>query len=169
VIDLRASNEVQGIEDIDIPKTDVEFGIILSAPRMESNLHMYLERGNIIGFPSIDEPVEASEEDDSPTSAIHRKLGYSSFLYAATEEFAESLNDYELADPYSPKIEGVVKFFHDKKGYGFIEQNDDDETEDVFFHMAEIGGPDLEEGDRVRFEIIEEEEDGLRAKKLERI
>jgi CspA family cold shock protein len=62
-----------------------------------------------------------------------------------------------------------VKFFHDKKGYGFIEQNDDDETEDVFFHMAEIEGPDLEEDDRVRFEIIEEEEDGLRAKKLERI
>jgi CspA family cold shock protein len=168
VIDLRASNEVQGIEDIDIPKTDVEFGIILSAPRMESNLHMYLERGRILGLPSIDESVGSSEMDSSSTAAIHRKLGYSSFLYAATEEFAESLNEYELADPYSPKVEGVVKFFHDKKGYGFIEQNDDD-TEDVFFHMAEIEGPDLEEGDRVRFEVIEEEEDGLRAKKLERI
>ena len=40
--------------------------------------------------------------------------------------------------------EGTVKFFHDRKGYGFIERNDTDEDEDddVFFHMEDIEGPD---------------------------
>ena len=66
--------------------------------------------------------------------------------------------------------EGTVKFFHDRKGYGFIERDDTDEDadDDVFFHMEDVGGPDLEEGEEVRFEI-EEAEDGPRAKNLERI
>jgi CspA family cold shock protein len=66
--------------------------------------------------------------------------------------------------------EGTVKFFHDRKGYGFIERNDtdDDADDDVFFHMEDIEGPDLEEGQEVRFEV-EEADEGPRAKNLERI
>jgi len=63
-----------------------------------------------------------------------------------------------------------VKFFHDRKGYGFIERNDTDEDEDddVFFHMEDIEGADLEEGEEVRFEV-EEADQGPRAKNLERL
>ena len=65
--------------------------------------------------------------------------------------------------------EGTIGFFHDRKGYGFIERNDaDDEAEDVFFHMEDVGGPDLEEGEEVRFDV-EEADKGPRAKNLERI
>ena len=66
--------------------------------------------------------------------------------------------------------EGTVKFFHDRKGYGFIERDDTDEDadDDVFFHMEDIEGPDLEEGEEVRFEV-EEADEGPRAKNLERI
>jgi CspA family cold shock protein len=66
-------------------------------------------------------------------------------------------------------VEGTVKFFHDRKGYGFIERNDtDDEDDDVFFHMEDVGGPDLEEGEEVRFDV-EEADEGPRAKNLERV
>ena len=66
--------------------------------------------------------------------------------------------------------EGTVKFFHDRKGYGFIERNDTDEDadDDVFFHMEDIEGPDLEEGEEVRFEV-EEADEGPRAKNIERL
>jgi CspA family cold shock protein len=61
---------------------------------------------------------------------------------------------------------GVVDFFNDTGGYGFIETDEADE--DVFFHMEDVGGPDLEEGQEVEFEI-EEAEKGPRAKNLERL
>ena len=64
-------------------------------------------------------------------------------------------------------VEGEVTFFHDKGGYGFIDR-DDEEQDDVYFHMANIDGPDLEEGQRVEFEI-EDAEEGPRAVNLERI
>lgn len=49
--------------------------------------------------------------------------------------------------------EGIVKWFSDKKGYGFIEQED---GSDVFVHYTKveaIGFRSLKEGDRVVFEI----------------
>lgn len=61
---------------------------------------------------------------------------------------------------------GTVTFFHDRKGYGFIESDDADE--DVFFHMEDVGGEDLEEGQEVEFEI-EEADKGPRAIELERL
>lgn len=66
--------------------------------------------------------------------------------------------------------EGTVKFFHDRKGYGFIERNDTDEDadDDVFFHMEDIGGPDLEEGQDLEFDI-EQADKGPRAKNVERL
>jgi len=48
---------------------------------------------------------------------------------------------------------GVVKWFNDKKGYGFIEQED---GSDVFVHHSAInasGFKTLKEGDRVTFDI----------------
>jgi CspA family cold shock protein len=61
---------------------------------------------------------------------------------------------------------GTVAFFNDSGGYGFIETEDADD--DVFFHMEDVGGPDLEEGQDVEFEI-EEAEKGPRAKNLTRL
>ncbi len=48
---------------------------------------------------------------------------------------------------------GVVKWFSEKKGYGFIEQED---GPDVFVHFSGIvadGFKTLNEGDRVTFDI----------------
>ncbi|MDY7081797.1 MAG: cold shock domain-containing protein [Halobacteria archaeon] len=45
---------------------------------------------------------------------------------------------------------GTVDFFNDTGGYGFIDTDATEEGEDVFFHMDDVGGPDLEEGQEVR-------------------
>ena len=49
--------------------------------------------------------------------------------------------------------EGVVKWFNEKKGFGFIKKED---GQDVFVHYSAIKGQgfkSLGEGDRVRFEV----------------
>ncbi|WP_137198647.1 cold-shock protein [Halalkalirubrum salinum] len=61
---------------------------------------------------------------------------------------------------------GKVGFFNDTGGYGFIETDDSDD--DVFFHMEDVGGPDLEEGQEVEFEI-EQADKGPRATNLTRL
>ena len=62
--------------------------------------------------------------------------------------------------------EGTVKFFDSKKGFGFIQP--DDSEEDVFVHYSALameGFKDLQEGQRVSFEV-EEGEKGLRAENV---
>ena len=51
--------------------------------------------------------------------------------------------------------EGTVKWFNDRKGFGFIEREGD---EDVFVHHSAINGSGfktLAEGDQVTFEVEE--------------
>jgi len=59
-------------------------------------------------------------------------------------------------------LEGKVKWFNPRKGYGFIEAPD---GRDVFVHFSSIAGDGfktLDEGDTVLFDIVEGEK-GLRA------
>ena len=61
--------------------------------------------------------------------------------------------------------EGTIKWFNSKKGFGFIEQESGD---DVFVHFSAIemsGFKTLAEGERVQFEV-EENDKGLSAKKV---
>ena len=49
--------------------------------------------------------------------------------------------------------EGIVKWFNEKKGFGFIEREDGD---DVFVHHTAISGSGfktLDEGDQVTFDV----------------
>jgi len=54
-----------------------------------------------------------------------------------------------------PRVQGVVKWFNDAKGFGFIQR---ESGEDVFVHFASIAGEGfrtLTEGDRVEFDVVE--------------
>ncbi len=64
--------------------------------------------------------------------------------------------------------EGTVKWFSDKKGFGFIEQ---DGGESLFVHLSDIteeGFRTLKDGQRVRFEVEKTAVVG-RAKKVQTI
>ena len=64
--------------------------------------------------------------------------------------------------------EGIVKWFNEKKGYGFIQR---DEGADLFVHYTSIEMPGFKtliEGERVVFEI-EENERGPAAKNVQKL
>ena len=64
--------------------------------------------------------------------------------------------------------EGTVKWFSEKKGFGFIEQED---GEDVFVHFSSINAPGfktLAEGERVSFDV-EQGERGPVAKNVNKL
>lgn len=61
---------------------------------------------------------------------------------------------------------GVVKFFNESKGFGFI-ANDADGS-DIFVHITGLNGTTIREQDRVEFEVVEGKK-GLNAVKVRKI
>ncbi|MGE5301174.1 MAG: cold-shock protein [Acidobacteriota bacterium] len=65
-------------------------------------------------------------------------------------------------------VEGTIKWFNEKKGFGFIQQ---DNGQDIFVHYTSIVGDGfktLAEGERVKFDI-EEGAKGPKAVNVEKI
>ena len=59
--------------------------------------------------------------------------------------------------------QGIIKWFDNKKGFGFIAQ--DEGGQDVFVHFSVVKGEGfktLDEGDRVEFEVTQSDK-GLKA------
>ncbi len=62
---------------------------------------------------------------------------------------------------------GKVKFYSEQRKFGFIQQ--DDKEEDLFFHCSEVeGSENLQQDDRVEFEVAEGDR-GLKAIKVRRV
>jgi CspA family cold shock protein len=77
-------------------------------------------------------------------------------------------SDCRTGDEDNGECEGRVKWFDDRKGYGFIEWKD---GEDVFVHFSSIRGQGfrtLKEGEGVRFRVAEGEK-GLQAMDVMRL
>lgn len=51
---------------------------------------------------------------------------------------------------------GVVKWFDERKGYGFIVPNEKNGEKDLFVHQSQILGS-IEEGDQVEYEKVQGE------------
>ncbi len=65
--------------------------------------------------------------------------------------------------------QGVIKWFDNKKGFGFIAQGEG--GQDVFVHFSCIDGEGfktLEEGDRVEYEVNQSDK-GLKASKVTKL
>ncbi len=61
---------------------------------------------------------------------------------------------------------GLVKFFNESKGFGFIV--DDSSKEEIFVHVTGLGGLKIREDDRVEFEVVEGRK-GLNAVNVKKI
>lgn len=65
----------------------------------------------------------------------------------------------------SDREQGIVKWFNDSKGFGFIQRNS---GEDIFVHFRAIQGDgyrSLKDGEKVEFSVVEGQK-GLQAEEV---
>jgi cold shock protein len=62
------------------------------------------------------------------------------------EEISDKKGDVEI-------LTGMVKFFDEAKGFGFIQADED--MEELFFHVSSLGGKILDDQDLVEFQLTE--------------
>jgi len=68
----------------------------------------------------------------------------------------------------SAREQGIVKWFNDAKGFGFIQR---DSGEDIFVHFRAIQGDgyrSLKDGEKVEFSVVEGDK-GLQAEEVRKI
>jgi len=64
-------------------------------------------------------------------------------------------------------MRGTVKFYNEKRGFGFITREGGD---DVFFHVTDVEEKRyLEQNDKVEFEVVEGREGKKKAVKVKRM
>jgi CspA family cold shock protein len=79
-----------------------------------------------------------------------------SFLFSLYNVHKEAVGMSDSTTSNGPKVTGVVKWFNDAKGFGFV--TPDDGGEDLFAHFSAIhmdGFKTLKEGQKVAFEITQ--------------
>lgn len=68
----------------------------------------------------------------------------------------------------SDREQGIVKWFNDSKGFGFIQR---DSGEDIFVHFRAIQGDgyrSLKDGEKVEFTVVEGDK-GLQAEEVRKL
>ncbi|MDN5565459.1 MAG: cold-shock protein [Psychrobacter sp.] len=68
----------------------------------------------------------------------------------------------------SDREQGIVKWFNDSKGFGFIQRNS---GEDIFVHFRAIQGDgyrSLKDGEKVEFTVVEGDK-GLQAEEVRKL
>ncbi|WP_227430965.1 MULTISPECIES: cold shock domain-containing protein [unclassified Psychrobacter] len=68
----------------------------------------------------------------------------------------------------SDREQGVVKWFNDSKGFGFIQR---ESGEDIFVHFRAIQGEgyrSLQDGEKVEFKVVEGQK-GLQAEEVTKV
>lgn len=145
---------------------------------------IYTNNSGVTPPDSLDEIQQLSEENASPTE---RKQFFKQLLQngdlskdnqgqlidylheqdIVSEESNEQASNQTGSDKWRPDTpqtttiyQGTVDFFNDTGGYGFISCSQ--VSEDVFYHMEEIGGRDIQENTDVAF-VFETVEEGPRA------
>jgi cold shock CspA family protein len=59
---------------------------------------------------------------------------------------------------YSSRVEGSLLRYFEDEGYGFAMVADKEYTDDVFVHIANTDTDELEEGDHLEFDVVENDQ-----------